>query len=701
MDKRIPVDPVEDVKGILLIPQISSPTAEIIPLDDRAYRTVICDFHIAGAQNGRAKPWGYEHDSFDVVDHHAPDPRWETHISSVHLAIEYVRLKGFADKVVINHTDCDSIFPAMILRGLLLPVTRYSAAAEAADHTGEENDLADLLQALEHQRSLLGSMDALDDWLRSEFHSDETKQLLRVRSRERETARSLAAEAEWHGRIAVVWGSSNLDTAFLTPFLKEAWVVVYHFVDPEKDTSVMKVRLGLGAPAGFTLRNLELPVTIPSYGGRWNAGSNHRGGGTDRDPWEMVEMIGDRVRAWDQKAQLERAIAIAAVAHMGQVDKAGNPYVLHPLRVMLRQTSTIAKTVAVLHDVVEDCPGWTFDRLREEGFSEEVLEALDLVTNPPGYPSHDPDAYLDKVRMTAGNPIAKAVKLADIEDNMDLSRIAKPGRRDYARLQKYETALSMLKAMGPRGEDLLPAKSNTDDLEKFIVFSFQTKVTIPCRSKFGQLVDRKTGKPIGFKDGHYFRVQGNPRAFKDVPNIDAYSDITYREFLPKGTQLFVEIDVRDIPEKLQSHVINRATIKPAGSGQLKVNWEPTKAGRGSDEPAALVPVVLVDDLRLQMRGLGNAKAMSCKVKIPSLGVEVQSLNQAYSEISRNFEPWRKSVSGSIYRKVYKEHDDPRRDDQVTVMISLGDLRDLAEASELSRAINGLAPSADREDRLTD
>jgi (p)ppGpp synthase/HD superfamily hydrolase len=70
---------------------------------------------------------------------------------------------------------------------------------------------------------------------------------------------------------------------------------------------------------------------------------------------------------------LERAIAIAAEAHAGQVDKAGAPYVLHPLRMMLRMSSIDERIVAVLHDVCEDCPGWTFDRLRREGFSIALL----------------------------------------------------------------------------------------------------------------------------------------------------------------------------------------------------------------------------------------------------------------------------------------------------------------------------------------
>jgi (p)ppGpp synthase/HD superfamily hydrolase len=134
-------------------------------------------------------------------------------------------------------------------------------------------------------------------------------------------------------------------------------------------------------------------------------------------------------------SSLERAIAIAAEAHAGQHDKAGAPYVLHPLRMMLRVASNDERIVAVLHDVCEDCPGWTFDRLRAEGFSEKILTALDTVTKRDG------EAYEDFVRRAANNTIGRAVKLADLQDNCDLSRISNPTPRDFERIEKYKRAI--------------------------------------------------------------------------------------------------------------------------------------------------------------------------------------------------------------------------------------------------------------------
>jgi (p)ppGpp synthase/HD superfamily hydrolase len=138
---------------------------------------------------------------------------------------------------------------------------------------------------------------------------------------------------------------------------------------------------------------------------------------------------------------LERAIAIAAEAHAGQIDKAGAPYVLHPLRMMLRMSSVEERIVAVLHDVCEDCPGWTFDRLRSEGFPEHVIEALQSVTKRDG------EDYDDFVRRAADNPIGRRVKLADMIDNSDLSRIALPSGRDFERVEKYRRGIDFINGL--------------------------------------------------------------------------------------------------------------------------------------------------------------------------------------------------------------------------------------------------------------
>lgn len=140
-------------------------------------------------------------------------------------------------------------------------------------------------------------------------------------------------------------------------------------------------------------------------------------------------------------ANLARAIRIAAQAHEQQTDKANSPYILHPLRLMMRMETDSEKIVAVLHDVVEDGKGWSFDRLRGEGFSDEVLAALECVTKRPDEKG-DYDAF---IRRAVVNPIARKVKLADLEDNLDVKRIGTLTQEDVERVEKYHRAWTWLK----------------------------------------------------------------------------------------------------------------------------------------------------------------------------------------------------------------------------------------------------------------
>ncbi|MBW6418588.1 hypothetical protein [Celeribacter sp. PS-C1] len=137
---------------------------------------------------------------------------------------------------------------------------------------------------------------------------------------------------------------------------------------------------------------------------------------------------------------LERAIEIAASAHRGQIDKAGQLYILHPLRVMLACEGQAARIVAVLHDVIEDTD-WTSDALRKEGASADILAALDAVTKRKG------ESYSEFIERAAQNPIGRDVKMADLRDNMDLSRIAEPSAADLARMDRYRSALRTLNSL--------------------------------------------------------------------------------------------------------------------------------------------------------------------------------------------------------------------------------------------------------------
>jgi (p)ppGpp synthase/HD superfamily hydrolase len=137
---------------------------------------------------------------------------------------------------------------------------------------------------------------------------------------------------------------------------------------------------------------------------------------------------------------LEKAITIAVEAHRGQRDRTGAPYIVHPMRVMAGVDTDIEKMVAILHDVVEDTD-WTFERLKQEGFPTEVIEALDCVTKREG------EEYDDFVKRSATNKIARKVKLADLEHNMDARRLSNVTDKDVERLKKYVRAWRFLKAL--------------------------------------------------------------------------------------------------------------------------------------------------------------------------------------------------------------------------------------------------------------
>ena len=136
-------------------------------------------------------------------------------------------------------------------------------------------------------------------------------------------------------------------------------------------------------------------------------------------------------------SNLERAIELAVQHHKGQKDKAGQPYILHPLRVMLRCQGAEAQMVAVMHDLLEDTPV-TAEMLREEGFSEAVLRALDGVTRRPE------ESYEQFVARAKGDPVARQVKLADLEDNLDVRRLTRLSPKDLNRLQRYRDSWQAL-----------------------------------------------------------------------------------------------------------------------------------------------------------------------------------------------------------------------------------------------------------------
>ena len=135
----------------------------------------------------------------------------------------------------------------------------------------------------------------------------------------------------------------------------------------------------------------------------------------------------------------EDALALAAMAHKGQYDLAGAPYICHPMRVALAQTDERARIVAILHDVVENTP-ITYEDLAKAGFDADIIAAVEVLTKRPG------EKRIDAAARAKANPLALQVKLADVADNMNLARIGHPTAEDYARLRGYEGVLAFLRS---------------------------------------------------------------------------------------------------------------------------------------------------------------------------------------------------------------------------------------------------------------
>ena len=135
---------------------------------------------------------------------------------------------------------------------------------------------------------------------------------------------------------------------------------------------------------------------------------------------------------------LEKALQIATDAHLYQVDKAGAPYIFHPIRVSNRCSTDDEKIVALLHDTIEDTEV-TAEYLLMEGFPRNIVDAILSVTR------NEDENYEDFIKRSRLNPIGRQVRLHDLEDNMDITRLNELTEKDLYRLNKYIKAYKYLK----------------------------------------------------------------------------------------------------------------------------------------------------------------------------------------------------------------------------------------------------------------
>lgn len=137
------------------------------------------------------------------------------------------------------------------------------------------------------------------------------------------------------------------------------------------------------------------------------------------------------------KGLISKALLFATTGHINQIDKGGEDYILHPIRIMQNMDTIEEKLVAILHDTMEDCKA-TEEDLKNIGMPKDVIEAVKVLTKEK---REDYSQYIKRVKQ---NSIARRVKIADLEDNMNLKRIKSPTEKDFERFKKYQRAYDYL-----------------------------------------------------------------------------------------------------------------------------------------------------------------------------------------------------------------------------------------------------------------
>jgi hypothetical protein len=280
---------LEKIKRIELIPQKGKHYLEEFTNDGHV---VACDFAIEGIEKGIKIPGGYRMGNVDNVDHHAPGRRMSRRISSTPLAIRYLKNALYSQyRVKISHTDADSICSAGILARVLQPLRIFSVAAITADHGGVENPIAILLQALESERDIglsFRNLKLLLDGRRLETRAQE--HVSRHVSLRKKAQTLIKSHFTTYGRVTYGYLPEKYESDWFPELLPNAQIIFYMYPSKEEpNKNHLKIRLGIKAPKGIYLNEL----TLPNFGGRWNAGSSERIGPIDSSPVDYALTLND------------------------------------------------------------------------------------------------------------------------------------------------------------------------------------------------------------------------------------------------------------------------------------------------------------------------------------------------------------------------------------------------------------------------
>lgn len=254
----------------------------------------VCDFYVKESEQGIKQPFGLEFKNVTNIDHHAPIPEMSGHISSGILASRYVQKNGPISKgiILINHCDCDSIISSFLMAGIIQPDKKFDNAVIAADHTGVDNEIADLLQSIQYNRNVLFITKNLFLFLEGKEIEPEAQKLVKKKQEEKKLIQSMitGGKVKTVGDVVVIVTKEEIDPTFAIKSMPEAKVIIAAY--PRTDNNKWNVRVRLGQAA----EDIELnTMEIPDFGGRWNAGSTRRTGGTDIPPEEYAQIINEKI----------------------------------------------------------------------------------------------------------------------------------------------------------------------------------------------------------------------------------------------------------------------------------------------------------------------------------------------------------------------------------------------------------------------
>ncbi|MFA5306986.1 MAG: hypothetical protein WC365_06075 [Candidatus Babeliales bacterium] len=256
-----------------------------------------CDFYIEGIEKETSIIGGFRSKTIINIDHHAPIEDMANFTTSTSLAVAYVQSYGSArndEKIVINHTDCDSILSSLVIAGILQPKEEYKYAALCADHTGEISEISEILQALEKERDLELSSQALLYFVSTGKIAQNVMPYISAYKACRERVRDFISNAYYVDDIAVVQIDNKIQSLMLLPYFPQAKIIMAispHSLYPEK-TAISIIR-GPMAPKNLYINTLPLPQ---EFGGRWNMGSNKRSGGTSFPIDSYIKIIQEALK---------------------------------------------------------------------------------------------------------------------------------------------------------------------------------------------------------------------------------------------------------------------------------------------------------------------------------------------------------------------------------------------------------------------